>query len=541
MAQPFDRIASGLLLVAMALTAATLVSLYDPRLNNPDTIQLLNAARHLLAGDGFSSSIIFYESQLQFGRVPAPLTVWPPGLSWLVMLPMKLGLSGEASAFMLCAIAHLATAWLVFVMARRLAGSLIAAVAAITWLLHSIALMMVLALYAEPIFIAFMVASYFALVEAAKEQRWSVRWLVIAGAAAAGSILMRYSGVLWPAAAGLWLLLVAVRGRSWQPIRAAFIFGALPALTTAALFLRNFLLTDRFSGGQFEYGGAGGVAVVMRHLLWDSNMVLGKTLRLSPIIFTIVVGTLILAITFAARRSRPGEARHAAIGLAISSIVVLVAFLVVNAIESSLVFVDYRYWLPALPFLVILLSPVARDALVAVRTRVSLSKAIWPATIAASCAFLSISMLAALPGRWPIRVAHPTVAVVEQGLAERMADGRTLRETLSAPEDARKPLLASLEHRLTAQTGRAVVGLIDARYTKRLWTTGEVKQLVTTYGVEQVVFFPPGFEPKNFENANQQFWNELIAGRVPPWLKPRYVSERVVLYDVVPAQLREHE
>jgi hypothetical protein len=194
-----------------------------------------------------------------------------------------------------------------------------------------------------------------------------------------------------------------------------------------------------------------------------------------------------------------------------------------------------------LPFLVVLLSPVARDALVAVRTRVSIGNAIWPASIVASCAFLSISMLAALPGRWPIRVAHPTVAVVEQGLAERMADGRTLRETLRAPEDARKPLLASLEHRLTAQTGRAVVGLIDARYTKRLWTTGEVKQLVTTYGVEQVVFFPPGFEPKNFENANQQFWNELIAGRVPPWLKPRYVSERVVLYDVVPAQLREHE
>jgi 4-amino-4-deoxy-L-arabinose transferase-like glycosyltransferase len=534
MPQRFDRIASGIVLAAMALTAVTLAALYDPRLNNPDTIQLLDAARHLLAGDGFASSIIFYESQLQFGRVPAPLTVWPPGLSWLVMAPMKLGLSGESAAFMLCAIAHLATAWLIFVVARRLAGSAIAAVAAITWVLHAIALMMVLALYAEPIFIGFMVASYAALIEACKEQRWSTRWLLVAGAAAAGSILMRYSGVLWPAAAGLWLLLVAVRGRSWQPIRAAFIFGALPALTTAALFLRNFLLTDRFSGGQFEYGGAGGVAVVMRHLLWDSNMVLGKTLRLSPIVFAVVIGTLVLAAFFAARRSRPDEERHAAIGLAISSIAVLAVFLVGNAIESSLVFVDYRYWLPALPFLVILLSPVAHDAVGAMRARVSTSDAIWPATIVASCALLSISMLAALPDRWPIRTAHPTVAVVEQGLAERMPDGRTLRQTLAASESARKPLLASLEHRLSAQTGRAVVGLIDARYTKRLWTRGEVKQLVTTYGIEQVVFFPPGY-------ANQQFWNELLAGGVPPWLKLRYVSERVALYDVVPAQLREHE
>jgi 4-amino-4-deoxy-L-arabinose transferase-like glycosyltransferase len=541
MAQRSDRIASGLVLAAMALTAVMLIARYDPRFNNPDTIQLLDAARHLLAGDGFSSSIIFYESQLQFTRVPAPLTVWPPGLSWLVMLPIKLGVSGEAAAFILCAVAHLATTWLLFVAARRLAGAWIAAAAAITWLLHSIALMMVLALYAEPIFIAFMVASYVALIQAARESRWSVHWLLVAGAAAAGSILMRYSGVLWPAAAGLWLLLVAVRGRNWQPIRAALIFGALPALTTGALFLRNFLLTDRFSGGQFEYGGAGAVAVVARHLLWDSNVLLGKALRLSPIVFAVVVGTLILAIFFASRRSRPGEPRHAAIGLAISSIVVLAAFLVSNAIQSSLVFVYYRYWLPALPFLMILLSPVADDAIAALRARAPIGHALWPATIVLSCAMLVISILAALPERWPIRTVHWTFAALEQGLAQRMADGRSLRETLIAPADAGKPLLASLEHLLAAQTGRAVVGLTDARYTKRLWTTGEVKQLVATYGIEQVVFFPPGFEPQHAENANLPFWNELRAGRVPPWLRQRYVGDRVVLYDVISSQLGEHE
>lgn len=525
----------------MLLAAAILISLYDRGLINPDTIQLLDAARHLLAGDGYSNSIIFYEVQLQFARVPAPLTVWPPGLSWLVLLPMKLGLSGELAAFLLCALSHLATTWLVFVMAERLAGPWIAAIAAIAWLFHSIELLMVLALYAEPIFIAFMVASYVALIEANKERGWSTRWLLASGAAAACSILMRYSGVLWPAAAGLCLLLVAIRSRSWQPIRAAFIFGALPALTTAVLFLRNFLLTDRFSGGQFEYGGSGGVAVVMRHLLWDSNLVLGKLLRVSPLVFTVVIVTLVLATILIARRSRTGEPRHVAVGLAISNIVVLVAFLVGNAIESSLVFVDYRYWLPGLPFLAILLAPVARDAVVAIRARVSMSGAIWPATIVASCTLVAISVLAALPERWPIRTAHPSVAVVEQALAEHVHDGRTLRETLTAPEDARKPLLASLEHRLSAQTGRPVVGLIDARYTRRLWTSGEVKQLVAQYGIEQVLFFPQGFARRRSENRNQHFWNELLAGHVPPWLKQRYVSSRVMLYDVVPAQLREHE
>lgn len=528
-----SRVASAAVLGAMLLAAAMLVGLYDPRFVNPDTIQLIDAARHLLAGDGFSNSIIYYESQLLFSQVPAPLTVWPPGFSWLLLLPMKLGLSGEASAFVLCAIGHLATTWLVFVAARRLAGPVIAAVAAITWLLHATALMMVLALYAEPIFIAFMVASYVALVEAGKEPVWSVRWLLVAGAAAACSILMRYSGVLWPVAVGLWLCLAALRGRSWQPIRAAFIFGAPPALTTAALFMRNFVLTGQFSGGQFEYGGAGPIAMVARRLLWDSNMVFGKALRLSTFVFVLVVGTLLVATIVAARDARASESRRTAIGLAISSVVVLVAFLVGNALESSIVFLDYRYWLPALPFLAILLSSIAHDAAVAMRARPALRNAIGSTAVLASCAILAVSVLAELPNRWPIRTAHPTVAIVEQGLAQRMPDGRTVGETLAAPADAGKLVLSDLEHRLAAQTGRAVVGLIDAHYTARVWTTDEVQRLVQQLGIEEVVFFPQGFAPKNPENVNRPFWKELRAGEVPAWLKPRYLSERVAIYDVV--------
>jgi hypothetical protein len=210
---------------------------------------------------------------------------------------------------------------------------------------------------------------------------------------------------------------------------------------------------------------------------------------------------------------------------------VLVAFLVGNAIQSSIVFLEYRYWLPGLPFLAIVVSPIAHDAVVAMRARPVLSQAIWQAAVVASCAFLAVSVLVELPRRWPIRTAHPTVAIVEQGLAQRMPDGRTVGEMLAA--DADKLLLSDLEHRLSAQTGRAVVGLIDAHYTARVWTTDEVKRLVQQLGIEEVVFFPAGFEPKHRENVNRPFWKELLTDHVPPWLKPRYVSERVAVYDVV--------
>lgn len=533
-----DRIASWVVLGAILLTAATLLGLYDKRLINPDTIQLLDAARHLLAGDGFSSSIVYYESQLQFGRVPAPLTVWPPGFSWLLLLPLKLGMSGEATAFVLCAIAHLATAWLVFVVARRLAGPWIAAVTSLAWLLHAATLTMVLALYAEPLYVAFMVASYVALVEAGKSPDWSLRWLLVAGAAGACSILMRYSGVLWPAAAGLWLLVTAIRSRSWQPIRAALIFGALPALTTLALFWRNFLLTGRISGGQFEYGGAGGVMSVAQHLFWESGTVLGRVLSAWPVVLGLVLLILGIAAIGLARRLRMSEPRNVALGLAICNLVVQVAFLLAGAVESSIVFTGYRYWLPVLPFLAILLSVVTHDAVVPLRSGAALRARMWPVAIVASAAILAASVLAEFPYRWPLKAAHPTMAVIVQGLAERMPDGHTVREALELPADAGKPLLGFLEHRLSVLTGRAVIGLTDARYTLRVWTDDEVQRLVKEQGVEQVVFFPPAFDPKHVENANQPFWNELLAGETPRWLKPHYVSGRVALYDVVASELR---
>jgi hypothetical protein len=121
-----------------------------------------------------------------------------------------------------------------------------------------------------------------------------------------------------------------------------------------------------------------------------------------------------------------------------------------------------------------------------------------------------------------------------------MPDGRTVREALTTG-DLRKPVLAHLEQRFYAQTGRAVVGLIDANYTRRVWTKDEVKHLVQQYGIEQVVFFPSAFRPKLVESDNQQFWKELLGGQLPLWLKPHYVSSGVAIYDVVPAELRHTE
>jgi hypothetical protein len=100
-----------------------------------------------------------------------------------------------------------------------------------------------------------------------------------------------------------------------------------------------------------------------------------------------------------------------------------------------------------------------------------------------------------------------------------------------------EPLLANFEHRLARTTGRAVIGLTDARYTARVWTDAETAQLIKIRGIREVIFFPTAFDPALAMNANAPFFRGLYDGHPPDWLTPRYISGKVQLYDVAPSKL----
>lgn len=533
-----DRYSAAALAAAALLLGVALALRFDVTLILPDTIQLMDAARHLLAGDGYSSSIIYYESQHQFASVPAPLTVWPPGFSLLLAAAMALGLSAPIAAFALSLLAHFAVTGFIYVGLRRVDVSpWVALVAALAWLLHPSVCTMVLASTSEPIFTGFTMASCILLAEAWRRARAGA-WLIAAGACAAFAILMRYNGVLWPAAAGLWLASAAIKQRSWQPLGRAVVFGALPALTTIGLFWRNWALTGRLSGGQFEFGGAGGLGAALRSIYWESHLLFGKLMTVDGLVLVPVLAVLVGALVMTGRRLSFGQPRAVLFGLAIANFVVVAAFQLANGVLTSMVFVEYRYWIPALPFLFLCVGLVADDALTRLRASPGWTAASVPALVAViGAAILAVSLVADLARRWPaLAHVHPATRTIEQALAERVPDGRTVREVLTLAGDP-EPLLANFEHRLARTTGRAVIGLTDARYTGRVWTDAETAQLVKVRGIREVIFFPTAFDPALAMNANAPFFRELYDGHPPDWLTPRYISRTVQLYDVAPSKL----
>lgn len=524
-----------LLSLAALVVGLAMVWLFDPAKINPDTLQLIDTARYLRSGEGLTSGIVYYDAQLAFGRVPAPMTIWPPGFPSLLAAGMSIGMSGEATAYALCLVAHLAATFLLYFGLRRVAVSpAIAALSGFVWLVHPTALNLAIVSFAEPIYTLFTLASCIALVEAVRESpRWRA-WLAAAGVSAAFAVLMRYNGVLWPTAAGMCLALLAWRQRSWRPIGIAVAFGALAAATTLALFWRNFALSGYVSGGQFEYGGAAGIGEVARRFYWETDLLFGAMLTTQPLVFAIAFGVLMAAVIGTVRSARLHEPRAFILALCLVNGAVVATFLLYNAVRSSIVFVDYRYWLPVIPFLLIVVAIVADAAVVKLRGGVAGRSRLWPAMVVLSAGALAVSTAVAFAPAWPFAQPHPATAIIRKALQERLADGRTLGTALAGPADAPHLLLSNEERRLGSAMHLAVVGLPIARYTQHVWTSDTVASLVRKFGVSQVLFFPGTYD----DEFGIQFYRDLEEGRVPPWLAVRFQGEGAVLYDVVVSELR---
>lgn len=529
-----ERIALLLLTVAALLTAIAVVWLFDPLKINPDTMQLIDTARHLVAGQGLSSGIVYYDAQRAFEQVPAPMIIWPPGFPWLLAAGMSVGLTSETTALALCLAAHLATTFLIYFGLRRVGASpAIAALVGLVWLAHPTELSLTISCFAEPIYTALTVASWLALIKVLGAPPHWRRWLIASGVFAACAILMRYTGVLWPAAAGLWLAFLAVRQRSWRPVGLAIAFGALPAITTIVLFWRNYTLNGELSGGQFDYGGSASVGEVVRRFYWGTDLLFGSTLTSHPLVLGAVFAVLAFGILQLVLSLRSSEPRGLLVGLSLTKTLFLAVFLFINALRSSIVFVDYRYWMPAMPFVLMVIGLAADSAVSKLRAAVEARAKLWPGAVTLSAAALALSVFIALGTGWPLTQPHPANEVIVRALTEKLGDGRTLASVLSGAADSPRLLLSNEERRLGYVAHVAVVGLPIARYTQHVWTSDSVAGVVSSFHISHVLFFPSTYEAE-FKNP---FFEELRDGRVPDWLTVGYRGQSFVLYEVVPEKL----
>lgn len=526
---------------AVVAAAVAQAFLAEVELIDPDTIQHMSAAANLLAGNGYASNIVYYDTQYDVGLMPAPQTVWPPGYAWLLAGAEAIGLPPAGVAIGIAILSYGFVALMMRFLARRTGvGSLVATGTALIWLLQTSGWYVVLAVYTEAFFIGATVLSALFLVQWVRQGKSKPAWLFAAGAAATVAILTRYSGVFWPLAVGIWFLLDIVRLRSPRLLLSALAFGALPAVTTIALMFRNFLLTGRLSGGQFETGEPLQWLDALRVTYWVTGPLLGSNEYVPTALVAVLILFFIAAAAWAYRQNTPGGprdvqalSRRAALDLSLLYCAVLSAFLFYSALRVSATFLLYRYFLPITPFIYLILAVTADEMLRNASGRARGARRALT-VLGASVILLPLAGQAwGLATDWPPMARLPAIEVVQKGLAERVDDQSTVAEVLESAHLAGRPILAHHEHRVALFAGGLIYGLPVQRYSRHIWSVERVRDLVVARGVAFVIFFPPAFDPDDPDNRNRLFFAALSRGESPPWLRPRYLSRRVHLYEVV--------
>lgn len=525
-------------LAAAAAIAIALVMLFRAEYLNTDTAQYVVTARHLLRGQGLTTSLIYFEQQMVTGGVPTPQTVWPPGYPALIAGLMMLGVPFVYAPFLLALLAHLLTSVVLYAVLRRIGcGTWLAAGGAVVWVATSLASVMVLRGLSETTYTFFTVLSaWFVAVASGSERRRSA--LMIAGAAAAAAFLIRYSGITFVAALGAVVAVAWLMERSAREWWTAVATMLIPVAVIAILFLRNHLLVGSISGGP-SLDVTSSVSEVVRALFWSFEQMLGVFDRLG-----VLAGLLALLATcwvfielvrvasqssvdVVPNRSATTVAQLSFVYVALS--VLLYGSMALNRPTELLV---ARYMLPLLPFLVIIFC-----TMIAVAARSIASPARRLALMAAAATvflgFLAVQVHSV--GYWREWIGGDRkFAVMIQAMTEPVGRG-DVRGVIDRIAGANGPVLAVDGQLLGMWLDRPAIGLSEAAWTHKTWTADEVHEMVQKFGVKVVCEFPSTFNVAADVNRHRVFFIDLAQGRLPSWLRLAAETKSARVYEVIPA------
>jgi hypothetical protein len=499
----------ALVWAALAVLGGLLVARYDRAYVASDGSQYISVASNLLAGRGLSTSIAYYEEHYRIGGLPVPQTVFPPGYSLLIALPMAAGVPSANSALLVNLACFAVSVLVLYDLARaRGHGRGWAALVAGLWALTVAGWACLFACLSETSFVLATLVSLRYLPRAGEPGR-----PLLAGCAAAAAVAIRYAGAFYLAAVALVLGLELVRERSKACLRRFALVVAPPLLVLGALFLRNHALVRDFKGGNDQpsvQSAAEVVGLMARALagLFGFSRSGLTSLQLPELLLlaSLVSLTALLAATRGARVERTPSAPllDRTTSVAASYVIVSVALLTYLELTKP-VGLSTRMVLPLWPFVLLLALEVASRLRAKSPPPVRLA---WLTAGLASAAFLAGQSASLEDFLSDSDVQHCRAlrdSFARSGLAERLAaEGR-----------AGRPVLASRPQQVGGILEQPVLGLAEPAYTRRVWTPEAVRRLADAYGVRYVVFHPATFT----DTGNQVFFRGLASGSVPDWLE----------------------
>ncbi|MBC7967177.1 MAG: hypothetical protein H7Z17_14785 [Fuerstia sp.] len=527
-------IASAIL--ALVATVCLVIN-HDGSHLNPDTAQALSVARNLQQGNGFSTSIIYYEEHYRLGTWPAPQTVFPIGFPTMITGLATLGVPFRVAAFLISAAGFLFVPPLIATAAMRMGRKpATALLLAAIWLCFSMNWGNIQESQTDIAFTAMTLGSLLLL----QHQTLKTRNLLLAGLLAAIACSLRYAGVFWLLTVGLVFAMQFVQ-RQKGSARKCVVFLVIPAITMLAMFARNALLVGDIKGGNNNHFEKPFVEAAMEAYYCVSRITgLDQDRLLSgyvaELFFAVGVAILMCCAASCWRHYRVRNLlgiktyRITANSTVMLYIAVSTAVLILLDATTS-INMSPRMYFPLIPFALLSVADAVGRLRMACGETVGLGR-----SMIVLASGLIIAGLLGGQVRSAADVASqthrfgPIASIVGQPV-ESLGHVAVPRELMT---DAR--ILTNEPHMLAEVLERGVIGLTSGKYTSRVWSDEEVLALIRKYGVNQVVYFPdlPTEEENPFFMSLKRLDDSREIDRA--WLKPVLISEHIQIYEVQSAR-----
>lgn len=510
-----------------------------------DAAQYVSTARNLARGNGFTTSILYYEQQHRYGQL-APQTSWPPAFPAAVALAAEAGVAPERGVWVIACLAFLGVAALSYFCVRACGGGTIAAAAAaIAWLFAAENWLSVLRGLSEPLFIFMTMLSALLLMRSADRER-PYLWFTLAGIAAGLAFLSRYAAVAYVPAGALVAAITGLHGSlrsSWrEALKRGLIFATPACVLVAAGFIRNLMLSGSLTGGPRIDAGAT-LGSTLHYLDWSiRRLITGPTDARLPelaVLVLFVCGAAVMAVAALDWiRNRLRQAHPPALEIAERDVVywitlacgytgatlVLLAYI---GVTTEAAILTERYVLPVLPFALVAVALFA-DRIVATRRDV-LGRATGVFAIAMAIAFASSQIYA---GTKAVRDLPTTSdgAVIGPILRARIGSD-SIAELIRREIPPGASVFETNGQLIGLHLDVPSVGLPSAYYSSKVWDERAVRELVSQTGVAALCIFPRLHIDAEV-NVNRVFIQQLIDGARPAWLVPVIQRDDFLLFRV---------
>jgi Dolichyl-phosphate-mannose-protein mannosyltransferase len=513
----------GLLSIGLAALWFSHGWLTAPVISN-DSYQYLDAASSLASGGCFCIGMAHFDEQVAAGRLPVPLTHYPPGYPLLIAGLSRLGPGLETAGYAISATAFLVCILLIWDIGRTLGCSrLMLAIVALLWTLHSIALTYASAVLTESLFTAVLTALMALVARDLKSDGRNPRLLPAIGALAGLAYSLRY--------AGLFLIPPALLYLVWRARRSREAIGwAMLGLFAAGCFiipiqLWNIVQMGSWRGMYLDSGSHSiGLAMVLSavafyRLLMGWHVPLPVGIWVASVMAA-SVSAMVLALKAWWRGAwgRRGELLSFTLGwFAIFGFAYVAGILLAKVRLANMNMVAFdlvRYELPLYPLLLAVLA-VAVSTLRLRPLRVAL-------------VMLALIILTVRSRELFVRPDRQEQVIIAADLGKEIFPGQTLQKWLLDRVPEGSPIISEEGQALHYVLQRPVVSIMEPpEFSNRDTDESAFLSLMSRYKSRYLLLFP------NIRVAQNSlpFLENLIIGKEPHWLKLSVHTRDVAIYE----------